>query len=532
MGASWDEVLEGSESRSLGGSDRFTPIADEAGRMLVILANLLEITSSSMTGSVFQHHLDQCLQNGIVTEGDLWLWLREQAEPRRIRRASFDAARRKAAGFGVGGLWLASVEADDSSSGEAASCPRTLFGRGRKTLENKAVAWFNSGKPRIVQPEALWLRGLRLTLGEMRTLSTTFVASTGTLSYELVSAFAASTSSPLLQILPDSLISSLDSEKYAHGTPRHSSVTALSCHFGRNRCPKAVRWTCRDRLVAHLADVHIVLDLRPSSRLAQILSDQHCRDPRAIWVLKGTHEDDSLHSGNQELIERLPVQPRFFHVGGSPSEVPRRTSPARLSGAAVCDEWTPCWKDYLYHYTRGCNGPWPGEDLHRYCIGILEGAPLSSHSALATLARILNERRIRASHLLVRRVQSVVSLTSRPPHELHLFRRWNRSKARWTLDPYGIALRKTILKSKGARPTIYGGESVYRRLRPEDRYRFQSRGRRTSWTGEREWRLGGDLRLEELDPGDYFVFVPNGDVAGRLADLAEIPGRCVTLDRV
>lgn len=496
--------------------------------MLVIFANLLESSSSRpMAGPVLQHHLDQCLRNGIVTEEELWRWLREQAAPRRLRRSFFDAARRKAAGFAVGGLWAASVAADD----KAVSCPRIVFGRGRKTMENQAVAWFNSGKSRIVQPDALWLRALRLTLEEMRTLSGTFVASTGTLTYDLVSAFAMAASSPLLQIMPDGLRSELPSDEHAQWKTQHPFITALSCHFGRNRCPKAVRWTCRDRLAAHLADVHIVLELRPSSRLAQILADQHRRDPRAIWVLEGTHEDGSPHPGNQELVEQLPVQPRFFHVGGGPSEEPRRKPAAGISALIVGEGWAPCWEEYLYHYTRACNGPWPGQDLHHYCISILKGDPLSSHSALATLARILNERRIRASHLLVRGQQSVVSLTSRPPRELHLFRRYNRSQARWTLDPYGIALRKTIVKRMGARPTIYGGEFVYRRLGPEDRYRFQSRGGRTSWMGEREWRLNGDLLLQDLAPGDYFVFVPTRDEAGQLADLAELPVPCVTLDR-
>ena len=499
--------------------------------MLVIFASLLESSSRPMTGPVFQHHLDRCLRNGVVREDDLWLWVGDQAELPRLRRASFDAARRKAAGFPVDGLWVASVDVGDSSPGTALSCPRIVFGRGRKTMESPAVAWFNSGKSRIVQPNALWLRALRLTLEEMRTLRGTFLASTGTLTYDLVSAFATAASSPLLQIMPDSLNSRTDSEKHADGPARQPSVTALSCYFGRNRCPKAARWTCRDRMVAQLADVHIVLDLRPSSRLAQILADQHRRDGRAIWILKGAHEDDSPHAGNQELVERLLVKPHFFHARGSSSEGSSRRPPAGLWAAAVCTGWTPSWNQYLYHYTRAHAGPWPGEDLHHFCIGILRGDPLSSHSALAALARILSEGRIRASHLLVRGKQPVVSLTSRPPRELDLFRRWNRSQARWTLEPYGIAIRRSVIKGMGARPTIYGDESVHRTLRPGDRYKFQSRGMKTSWVGEREWRLKGDLWFRDLAPGDYFVFVPSGDEARKLAALAEHPGRCVTLDR-
>jgi len=364
----------------------------------------------------------------------------------------------------------------------------------------------------------------------MRPVCGTFVASTGTLTYDLVSAFARAASSPLLHVMPDGLTCRPASGDHAPWQTRHPFVTAVSCLAGRRRCPKNVRWTCRDRMAAHLADIHIVLELRPSSRLARILVEQHRRSPRAVLILQGAHDGDSPRSGNGEFAERLPVKPLWFHLGKSLREEAGPRTKAAVRTPAVRRDAAPCWAEYLYHYTRVCNGPWPGQNHQRYCISILRGDPLASHSALATLARILNERRIRAGHRRVRGKEPVVSLTSRPPADLHLFRRWNRSQARWTLEPYGIAIRRTILRAMGAKPTIYGDDCVYEKLGPTDRHRFQSRGKRNTWVIEREWRLKGDLYLERLSVEDYFVFVPNAAEAERLSLLARLPGPCVTLE--
>ena len=75
---------------------------------------------------------------------------------------------------------------------------------------------------------------------------------------------------------------------------------------------------------------------------------------------------------------------------------------------------------------------------------------------------------------------------------------------------YGIAVRRDILRSLGAKPAIYGGEQVYSRLAEPERYRFQlSRSDASaSWRHEREWRVRGDLALGKLKPDEGFAFVP------------------------
>ena len=167
------------------------------------------------------------------------------------------------------------------------------------------------------------------------------------------------------------------------------------------------------------------------------------------------------------------------------------------------------WSDYLFHYTRACAGPWPGETYDQYLLNLFDARPLSGHSALETLIRILQEGLIRAGARMVRGPEAVISWSSHPPHELFLMRKWNRALVRWTVEPYGIAVRRGILRSLGAKPAVYGSDQVYSRLVEPERYRFQlSRSAPSaSWRHEREWRLRGDLALSSLNPGDGFVFV-------------------------
>ena len=94
-------------------------------------------------------------------------------------------------------------------------------------------------------------------------------------------------------------------------------------------------------------------------------------------------------------------------------------------------------------------------------------------------------------------------------------RKWNRALVRWTVEPYGIAVRRDILRSLGAKPAIYGTEQVYSRLVESERHRFQL-SPSASWRHEREWRLLGDLALGTMQQDEGFVFVQTHEEKARL----------------
>lgn len=507
--------------------NRLVPPADRASWFVAVLAAFMEIACRSFSGARFQKELDDCHGASIGTEQDLWTWIQHGFEICTARQAPFDRARRLAESWLNEGNRPARLAIDSTpSENPSHACPSFLFGRGDIAGERNVFAWFNSRKPRLIAADSAWLGALRLTLREAQSLSGCFAGSSGTLTYDLVSAFAMESSSPLVRILtdpvdPKELVGPWISEL------RHcASTSEFSCQFASNRCPKNVRWTCRDRILAFLADVHIVLQLRHPGELVRTLAEQQRRGPRVLWILQSEQRDGSATSGNRHLVDLLQRHGHPFRPLEGGPELCEPHQIAR-SSLIMCDPTRIAWREYLFHYTRACPGPWPGESLHQYHLGLLRGNPLSTHNTLDTLVRILLEGRLRAGGRLVRGRQPVISFSSRGPRELSAFRQWNRSMGRWTLDPYGIAVKRERIKQMGARPAVYGRESVYQRLRPADSFRFQLVDASGRWRHEHEWRLNGDLWLKDLTLEDFLAFVPSQEDADRLGSFISDPLRCV-----
>jgi len=140
----------------------------------------------------------------------------------------------------------------------------------------------------------------------------------------------------------------------------------------------------------------------------------------------------------------------------------------------------------------------------------VEGQERSAHSAFDTLVHILEEGLIRGSNRLTRGPQRVVSFTELLPNRLTSLMTWRTGLARWSFEPYGIAMSKRRLLKLGARKVIYGDEEVYRNLPEDSRHLFQvERPNRQDWSGEKEWRVLGDLSLRVIDPEEVTIIVEN-----------------------
>lgn len=512
-------MFVGQQSQACTAENRLAPLTDRDAWVVTLLAAFAGLACGPFPGLRLQKELNDCHSAAIGSDQDLWIWAQHRFQTGSDRKVLFDKARRQAESRLKEGNRPAFLAIDTAPPGNPShACPFFLFGRGEVGGEEGDLhAWFNSRKPRLMAADSAWLDALRLTLREVHSLSGRFAGSSGTLTYDLVSAFAEESLSPLVRVMADPV----------SGKERIGSRTLeLSCQFVLNRCPKNVRWTCRDRILAFLADVHIVLQLRHGGELARTLMEQQRRGPRMVWILPSQPKDGSATSGNRQLLEHLNRHSRPFRLLESR---PGRCQPVQIprSTLLMCDPTPIAWKNYLFHYTRACPGPWPGESLRHYHLSLVRGDPLSPHNALDTLIHILLEGRLRASGRLVRGRHPVISLSSRGPLELATFRQWNRSMGRWTLDPYGIAVRREKLRKIGAKPAIYGTESVYRRLRPDDSFRFQLADTSGRWRKEHEWRLNGDLWLKELALNDFFAFVPSQEDAERLGSFIREPLHCV-----
>ena len=492
----------------------------EAKTQLLLVFNALLEKTGKLSGPSFHAHLAALLHSAVKDETDLREWLSGRfGDLPGGRGQAFRAAREQARRWVEDGRWVAVWGDDHPPSDGAPACPQVLFGKGTIETDQRWAAVFNSRKPKLVSPGAEWLQMLRTVLGIITTHELGLASSLGTASYDLVTAGAELAGARLLLLVPQLL------EKIGQAGDSRLSlstsypVVALTCLTRVVSCPKATRMVCRDRLLAFIADLHCLLDLRPGGNLQSILERQQQERPRLQLRLRL----EDLKPG--KVAERLLGSSCSRRGGESSGENPGVTQGSqakaqRLSHSGrLLEPGAIQWGEYLYHYTRSCPGAWPGQSYRSYLESLLQDEPLAEHSALSALVRIVAEGCIRAGCRVVRGDHKVVSWTSRPPQELSAIRHWNAALIRWTFEPYGLAVKRAVLRSLGAKPAIYAAAAVYRNLPQEERFRFQLHDPpRCSWKNEHEWRLPHDLKLAELTSDEAFLFLPT------LADAAEFAG--------
>lgn len=476
---------------------------------LFVFNALLE-KGPKLSGPSLHAHFAALVQSDLKDEKDLQDWLRQRfARFQELPGKAFSNAQKQAGHWLEEERWAASwMETPPPGEGPLV-CPSVLFGKGTLEAEQKWVAVFNSRKPKLVSPSAMWLQLLGPLPALVASQGLGFAGSLGTISYDLVAVGAERSGARLLLLLPH-VLEALGEAKEAPPLALASPPdVALSCLTRAADCPKATRMVCRDRLLAFISDVHCILEVRPGGNLGRILERQQRQEPR-FQLRMGREESGSgrldhrfRRKGSFPTSKRLRTTDPGSIKGVFPKSQALRCPPALLEADALP------WGAYLYHYTRACPGPWPGQSYRSYLESLLEAEPLAEHTALATLGRILMEGRVRAGSRIVRGNQGVSSWTSRPPQELGTIRRWNAALIRWTFEPYGLAVKRSVLRRMGARPAIYGGTAVYDKLPQKERFRFQLHDPpRCAWKNEREWRLPADLRLSDLEPEDAFLFMP------------------------
>lgn len=180
--------------------------------------------------------------------------------------------------------------------------------------------------------------------------------------------------------------------------------------------------------------------------------------------------------------------------------------PAQWSAATADDA-----SDYLVHCTRGSLGPRADESAAAFRQRAwAQGVATASHP-LQTLWQICSSGRLRGTAAMTRTSARCVSFSAVPLVPLLARRTFRPHLGRWDWEPYGLMIRRSALQAYGARPVIYGDETVYQQLPSDDQAYFQPSTRRdqgaASWCEEREWRVVGDVDLRLLNVDSIALFV-------------------------
>ena len=494
-------------------------LPDEKSHAAMVLTVLLG-RNKKLDGPSYHLHLADFLRAELTTDQALQEWLEGRSAGIPITGKSLDVARKRADLWLREGKWVAlwSYGAFPPSGGPP-GCPQVLFGQGCIEPELFRATFFNSRKPKIVSPQAGWLEVLRALLPFISAHHLGFASSLGTSTYDLVTVGAEQLGSRLLLMLPTPL-ENLGESKYSRMLDAASFPgLVLTCVTDAVNCPKAMRLVCRDRLLAFISDLHCILELRPGGNLLEIIKKHQSEQSRLQWIYR-PESCNAGNVGNLEILQGFPQSATSFSrtdLGIPPTSCGK--GKGLQHSLRVVDESEIEWQDYLYHYTRSCPGPWPNQSYRDHLLSLLHNEPLAEHTALDTLTRMLVEGCIRASSKIVRGDQAVVSWTSRPPPDLKAIRRWNPALIRWTFEPYGIAVKKKVLRGLGTKPAIYAPSAVYEQLTREERFRFQLHDPpHCSWKNEREWRLPHDFELTCLTPDEAFAFVSMASDLHRLAE--------------
>lgn len=185
------------------------------------------------------------------------------------------------------------------------------------------------------------------------------------------------------------------------------------------------------------------------------------------------------------------------------------------------------WR-FLTHCTRAPDGPWPDQTEDQFVDELILGLAKANRTPLASLVRIVSQRRVLASGSGLRGGTPVVCFTEVPLGELHLLRTFQPQRHRWDFEPYGICIAREWLVQRGARAVRYGDDDTWLSLPESERPFFQLRATRRAkrqryWIQEREWRHLGDVDLNQVPGSDAFLFVPDSAAAEPLRSVSRWP---------
>ncbi len=302
------------------------------------------------------------------------------------------------------------------------------------------------------------------------------ISSVGLQTWELITAAAARHDANLRLVIParnQSDFRHACQDASYHFDLSSARTTFLYCEIADECDDKDVQ-RVRDRDIFKRADLLAPISVRTGGIMAELLS---AAESVGRWVMR---DFETPYKARQEVLTYMIV-PSLLTT--------------QLRG--INDE-------YLTHWTRGSNGPWPGERKIDYFRDIV-AADLYPRTAFQTLTRIIAEHRLIASPRHMPANTPVVSFTGLSPTQIVPLMRWRSRFGEMSFEPYGLGLRRSTAEQLGIRPVRYYGGSE-RRPVDTDQWLTQSSGAKTDWRQELEYRHRGDLDLSVVPTDDLIVF--------------------------
>ena len=275
-----------------------------------------------------------------------------------------------------------------------------------------------------------------------------------------------------------------------------------------------VDFPLRDILSFDFAERIIVLHSRKKGVVHGLCQHYLQQPDEKIMMLAQTPNQPKAEQG---LIEHGAVPWFLFDdhslsASGTESNamnaVAEEAAPKITPAVSADDGPIKCPREWLCHWTRPFRSAWPDQSPDEFLDELILGCQSADRSAVAALLRILQQRKLIAS-VARKNELATVSMTAVALADFRTRRTFRAHRRRYDFEPYGVAIRKSVMVQLGAEPVHYlesdaevSSASVFQQPR------FDRTGK-IDWSHEKEWRLKGDLELSKISERDFCVFVSN-----------------------
>jgi len=337
-----------------------------------------------------------------------------------------------------------------------------LLERPRRTL-------LISRTERLPDPRSTWVRGTITAVEKLCAAGEVLVTGCGRLPFDLALWSCRQTPNSAAVVVltaPPDAADKVDDVTLGELLPPTHLLIWPECA----EAPEGTAW--RDHLMGYLAEKAYAIAVRPSGNMAAVAEEFRERG--------GT-------------VETLYI-PEFDQICAG-VELDEPEPPPTVN-----------WGEYLIHFTREPNEPWPGETYPEF-LRWLAHPESRPRDAFSTLERILQERRLRASGALIPGHVPMVCFTAKTPAEVAELRRWRRGLRRWNFTPYGLAIRRAALERAGAQPVVYKSSLREAAVAVDPAFTQPASSGAGAWREEGEWRVRGDVDLGSFAPDDLLVLV-------------------------
>ncbi|MBF0227478.1 MAG: hypothetical protein HQK76_18690 [Desulfobacterales bacterium] len=396
--------------------------------------------------------------------------------------------------------------------------PHIIFGWGNtNNFQGNLASVLSSRKQKHVKQHDNWIHIINTAVTKLIEQQYNLITSFGNYPYE-IAAYSGSASKGNLIIVLDRPLPMMQTGK--HNTDAFlnkykefiNDNTLIISIFAPDKMLDKSRYTYRDAFIIEISDLIVALEIREKGNMEKLI----CQKLKKHGEVKLAGLKDAKL--NEHLLKYGAI-PYYIPLKKCGSTKVNKKPQLYLNFNKIYLNKNLNGESYLIHFTRSCQGNWPGQTLFDYYRSLINQDNNASHTAYDTLRRILDEGLIRAYGKLIRGNIPCISFTECNLSEIKNLIIWRKGLIRWTFEPFGIAVSKELLLKIGAMPVIYGEHSCWNNLEDNEKFRFQlSKSPVADWSNEKEWRIPFDLKLTHIPKQKIKIIVPSEEEAINIAN--------------